>query len=146
MTIQEYISKIDVLQNNTSAFFEDAVLELCIRKLQMNCIEFSFTLNDVFRKSDYQQINLNTDLLKQLADYLGLLFINEQESGNVCFANDVEVRPEFKQSIRLIDLLDYIYAFLHSSFYKKSQKIIMPSDTGFFWKMVQIGSGFRIKA
>lgn len=143
MTTQEYLNKIEVLQNDKNASFDNANLEFCIQKMQQNRIELSFTFDDLFRKSDSPIVTLNYDLLKQLASYLGLSYVDEQESGNVCFAESPEVRPEFRLSFRTIDFLDYSYAFMHSSFYKESQKIIISPDVHLFWEMIRIGAGFR---
>lgn len=97
--------------------------------------------------------NLNPEIVKQIADGLGLTFTNEKETeSNVCFANSDELRPEFKQSFAPIDLLDYIYAVLHSPTYREKYKeflkidfprIPAPQDPGKFWKLVKLGSQLR---
>ncbi|MCV2487196.1 hypothetical protein OD917_19845 [Flavobacterium sp. SH_e] len=138
MTIQEYFSKIEALQNNKNTFSANADLKLYIQKIQQNCIESSFMINSLFQES-----TVNNTIIAKFSDHLKLLFLDEQESGNVCFANSDEIRSEYRQSFKLIDLLDYIYAFGHSSFYHKSQKIIITNETEVFWKLVKIGSTFR---
>lgn len=97
--------------------------------------------------------NLNPDIVKQIADGLGITFTNEKETAsNVCFANSDEVRPEFKQSFAPIDLLDYIYAVLHSPTYREKYKeflkidfprVPVPTDADKFWKLVNLGSELR---
>lgn len=73
--------------------------------------------------------NLNPEIVKQIEDRLGLTFTNEKEiEGEVCFANSDEVRPEFKQSFAPIDLLDYIYAVLHSPRYREKYKEFLKID------------------
>ncbi|MFB9109845.1 hypothetical protein [Flavobacterium gyeonganense] len=72
-----------------------------------------------------------------------MLFSSEKEAGNVCFANSIELRPEFRQNFTAVELLDYVYAFAHSSFYKKSKKITMTSEADIFWKMVKIALCLR---
>lgn len=97
--------------------------------------------------------NLNSEIVKQIADVLGLTFTNEKETeSNVCFANSNEVRPEFKQSFAPIDLLDYIYAVLHSPTYREKYKEFLkidfprvpyPTDAKTFWQLVKLGGKLR---
>ena len=97
--------------------------------------------------------NLNPIIVEQIALGLGLAFTNEKEaSGNVCFANSEELRPEFMQSFAPIDLLDYIYAVLHSPTYREKYKEFLkidfprvpyPTDSQTFWKLVTLGSELR---
>lgn len=145
MTIQGYLDKIEVLQNekNKIVYSDNADLELYIQKIKNETTELSFTLTEIFQKSNSKTTIINKDVLKRFSNHLGLLFLEEQESGNVCFANSDEVRSEYKQSFKLIDVLNYIYAFAHSSAFKESQKIIITSETDLFWKLAKIGSGLR---
>ncbi|MGI8637364.1 MAG: type ISP restriction/modification enzyme [Segetibacter sp.] len=68
------------------------------------------------------------------------------------FANSAEVRPEYKLTFAPIDLLDYIYAVLHSPTYREKYKeflkidfprIPFPKDAKFFWQLVQLGGELR---
>jgi predicted helicase len=97
--------------------------------------------------------NLNQKILDQIATGLGLTFTPEKETeGKVCFANSPEIRPEFKQTFAPIDLLDYIYAVLHSPSYREKYKeflkidfprIPYPTDAEIFWKLVAFGGELR---
>jgi predicted helicase len=97
--------------------------------------------------------NLNPEIVKQIADGLGLTFTNEKETeSEVCLANSDEVRSEFKQSFAPIDLLDYIYAVLHSPTYREKYKEFLkidfprvpaPPEKDTFWKLVKLGSELR---
>ncbi|WP_338840805.1 hypothetical protein [Flavobacterium ginsenosidimutans] len=138
MTIHEYFSKIEALQDNKNTFSANADLEFYIQKIQQDCTESSFMLHSLFQKS-----TINNTIITKFSDHLKLLFLDEQESGNVCFVNSDEIRPEYRQSFKLIDLLDYIYALGHSSFYQKFQKIIITNEAEVFWKLVKIGSNLR---
>ena len=72
---------------------------------------------------------LNPTIVKQIGEGLGLAFTNEKEKeGEVCFANSEELRPAFKQSFAPIDLLDYIYAVLHSPSYREKYKEFLKID------------------
>lgn len=67
--------------------------------------------------------NLEPEIANEIAKKLGLTFVVENKNGNVCFANNKdELRDEFKQIFELIDILDYIYAVLHSSIYRGKYK------------------------
>ena len=72
--------------------------------------------------------------------------------GEVCFANSPEVRPEFRQTFAPIDILDYIYAVLHSPTYREKYKEFLkidfprvpyPKDAATFWKLVALGGELR---
>ncbi|MDI5951241.1 type ISP restriction/modification enzyme [Flavobacterium yafengii] len=97
--------------------------------------------------------NINPTIIKQIADGLRMTFTYEKETeSNVCFANSDEVRPEFRQSFAPIDLLDYIYAVLHSPTYREKYKEFLkidfprvpaPTDADQFWKLVRLGGELR---
>jgi predicted helicase len=97
--------------------------------------------------------NLNPEIVAKIAMQLGLTFAPEKEpEGNVCMANNDEVRPEFRQHFAPIDILDYIYAVLHSPSYREKYKeflkidfpkIPYPKDSKTFWELVELGSQIR---
>jgi predicted helicase len=82
--------------------------------------------------------NLNSEIVKQIADKLGLTFTNEKETTKGTFAP--------------IDILDYIYGVLHSPTYREKYKDFLkidfprvpyPKDQDTFWKLVKLGSEIR---
>ena len=82
--------------------------------------------------------NLNQDIVYQIADKLDLTFINEKEHSENTFAP--------------IDILDYIYAVLHSPTYRDKYKEFLkidfprvpyPKDQNTFWQLVKLGSQIR---
>jgi hypothetical protein len=97
--------------------------------------------------------NLNPEIIKEIEKRLGLTFTPEPESGNLCFIhNNDELRDEFKQTFAPIDLLDYIYAVLHSPNYREKYKEFLkidfprvpyPEDADMFWKLVKLGGQIR---
>ena len=97
--------------------------------------------------------NLNMEIVNQLAEKLSLTFVPEKEpEGNVCFVNNAEVRPDFKTTLAPIDILDYIYAVLHSPTYREKYKEFLkidfprvpyPNDVETFWKLVELGGEIR---
>lgn len=97
--------------------------------------------------------NLNEEIVQEFARKLQLTFVPEKETeGEVCFAGSSELKPEFRQSFAPIDLLDYIYAVLHSPAYREKYKEFMKinfprvpysEDAVTFWKLVSMGSELR---
>lgn len=97
--------------------------------------------------------NLNAAIVQQIASKLGLLFVHEKETeGNVCMADGQEIRPEYRPTFAPIDLLDYIYAVLHSPTYRETYKEFLksdfprvpyPKDAATFWALVALGCQLR---
>ncbi len=82
--------------------------------------------------------NLKTETVKKIADKLCLTFTNEKE--------------ETKNTFAPADILDYIYAVLHSPVYRKKYKeflkidfprIPYPKDAKTFWQLVRFGGELR---
>jgi len=82
--------------------------------------------------------NLNMEIVNHIAMGLGLTFTNEKEENPTTFAP--------------IDLLDYIYAVLHSPTYREKYKEFLktdfprvpaPLDHVTFWKLVKLGGEIR---
>ena len=82
--------------------------------------------------------NLNTEILKKIVKKVGLTFTNEKEITKDTFAP--------------IDILDYIYAVLHSPAYREKYKeflkidfprIPYPKDANTFWQLVKLGGQIR---
>jgi hypothetical protein len=86
-----------------------------------------------------RQPNLNPDILEQIAAKLGLTFVPEQPAQ----ANNETFAP--------IDLLDYIYAVLHSPNYRETYKEFLKTDfprvpypnPETFWQLVKLGGELR---
>jgi len=82
--------------------------------------------------------NLNSEIVNQLAEKLGLIFTCEKELTENTFAP--------------IDILDYIYAVLHSPTYREKYKEFLkidfprvpyPKDVETFWQLVKLGGEIR---
>lgn len=87
--------------------------------------------------------NLNAEIVKQIADKLELTFTNEKDISNSS-ASESTFAP--------IDILDYIYAVLHSPTYREKYKEFLkidfprvpyPKDAKTFWKLVKLGGEIR---
>lgn len=91
--------------------------------------------------------------IKKIEDYLKLTFLYEKdEDSYVCMANNPEVRDEYKDIFDLKDLVNYIYAVIHSPSnlekYKDLSKVNFfeiryPNDVKGFWKLVDLGAKLR---
>jgi hypothetical protein len=135
----------------------DVQLNYLVEEILLNSNKCYFNLSDFFREqSEYiQKISdkdkkLNNHSIKQIEDHLNLTFVSDNDTmGNVCFANSNEMRPEFRQTFTIIDVLDYCYAILHSETFdefSRNEDIGIPitSDSKIFWKLVEIGKKIRI--
>jgi predicted helicase len=85
-----------------------------------------------------RQPNLNTEIVNQLALKIGLTFTNEKQNTENTFAP--------------IDIVDYIYAVLHSPTYREKYKEFLkidfprvpyPKDKETFWQLANLGSQIR---
>lgn len=95
------------------------------------------------------QLLIKSTVVHLLAKHLDLAFIPEiNPQGNVCMAENPEVRPEFRHSISNVHLRNYLCAILHSSKYKTERKTLLqfdfslfyfPGNTEDFWKLVSHG-------
>jgi predicted helicase len=82
--------------------------------------------------------NLNSEIVNQIANNLNLTFTNEKETTENTFAP--------------IDILDYIYAVLHSPTYREKYKEFLkidfprvpyPKEVNTFWQLVKLGGEIR---
>lgn len=82
--------------------------------------------------------NLNHEIVRRISEYLGLKFNNEKEATTKSFAP--------------IDILDYLYAILHSPEYRNKYReflkidfprIPYPKDRKIFWALVKLGGELR---
>jgi predicted helicase len=89
-------------------------------------------------KTEKRIPNLKAEIVNKIAKDLGLKFTNEKEINESSFAP--------------IDILDYIYAVLHSPKYREKYKeflkidfpkIPYPKETKTFWELVELGSEIR---
>jgi len=91
--------------------------------------------------------NLNPAIVKQIAEKLGLTFVPEK--------NVLPLNPPPKgeaNTFAPIDILDYIYAVLHSPTYREKYKEFLkidfprvpyPKDAATFWALVKLGGEIR---
>jgi len=139
-------------------FVSDSITDKSLTSSLDNANVFPLYL---YPKNEQQEIdqtnkrtpNLNIEIVNQIATKLNLTFTNEKETeGEVCFANNPELRPEFRTTFAPIDILDYIYAVLHSPAYREKYKEFLkidfprvpyPKDAETFWQLVKLGGELR---
>ena len=89
-------------------------------------------------QSKERKPNLNLEIVNQITENIGLTFTNEKDINKDTFAP--------------IDILDYIYAILHSPTYRKKYneflkidfpRVPYPEDQDTFWKLVKLGGEIR---
>ena len=89
-------------------------------------------------KSEERTPNLNIKIVNQIEEKIGLSFTIEKESTKGTFSP--------------IDILDYIYAVLHSPTYREKYKEFLkidfprvpyPKDKDTFWKLIKLGGKIR---
>jgi len=87
--------------------------------------------------------NLNLDIVNEIAEKIGLVFVADHE-----MLKHVQHDKYFTP----LDILDYIYAVLHSPTYRETYKEFLkidfprvpyPKDKKTFWKLVQLGGEIR---
>lgn len=92
----------------------------------------------IIEQTTERQPNLNAEIVNQLALKIGLTFTNEKQNTENTFAP--------------VDIVDYIYAVLHSPIYREKYKeflktdfpkIPYPKNADTFWQLVKLGGEIR---
>jgi predicted helicase len=127
-------------------FITNTLSDKCSVSLQTKEATYHFPLylypdtngQQTFGQTAERAPNLNPEIVNQIADKLGLTFTNEKKTTENIFAP--------------IDILDYIYAVLHSPTYREKYKeflridfprIHYPKDKDTFWRLVKLGGEIR---
>ncbi|MCK4980158.1 MAG: N-6 DNA methylase, partial [Candidatus Delongbacteria bacterium] len=117
--------------------------EVCTVSLQTKETGYAFPLylypdSEDELENQERTPNFNLEIVDQLAKKIDLAFTNEKE--------------ETKNTFAPIDILDYIYAVLHSPSYREKYKeflkidfprVPFPKDKDTFWKLVKLGGEIR---
>lgn len=92
------------------------------------------------------------EVLVTIEKIIGIPFIAELYfEGSVCFANNDEVRSEFRQTFNVSDIIDYVNAIVYKS-QKIEESVFLediafripyPTDSSFFWEQVATGKKIR---
>jgi len=130
--------------NYQHCFISNLISESCYVSNKTSEITSLFPLylytnqeDDIFSE-EKRTPNLNLDIIDEIVKKLELTFANEKETTKNTFAP--------------IDILDYIYAVLHSLAYRDKYKEFLkidfprvpyPKDQTTFWQLVKLGSEIR---
>ncbi len=132
--------------NYVHAFISDKIIESSYVSNRTSEITSTFPLY-LYPQTNFQQTidqgakrtpNLESEIVKQIAESLGLKFTIEKDTTLDTFAP--------------IDILDYLYAVLHSPTYREKYKEFLkidfprvpyPSNQDTFWKLVKLGGEIR---
>lgn len=139
MNLRNIIKEINILIQTNS------------EKLQWFLNEYYATLktsNSIINSSG--KFEFTPETFHKIADVLALTFNNENENeSNVCFANNKDLRYEFKDSFSAEDVLNCLYAVLNLEVENSTidliaiQKIVKsnqkPEIQKTFWELVEIG-------
>ena len=103
---------------------------------------YIYTDDNEFTKTE-RIPNLNKDIVNQIAEGLGLSFVADHE---------ILKQVQHDKYFSPLDLLDYIYAVLHSPTYRDTYKEFLkidfprvpyPTNTDTFWQLVELGGELR---
>ncbi len=145
------LSFISSRQNSTfdyqHVFISKYLVDINSISLQTKEISYAFPLYlypEKESKTTSRTPNLNSEIVHKIASGLGLKFTNEK---------DASVNSADSGTFAPIDILDYIYAVLHSPTYREKYKEFLkidfprvpyPKDKETFWKLVKLGGELRL--
>ena len=144
MTLEHYI------QNSNEAYKKGLVLN-GISAINLEELKDSIIADVAAEKSGgtKEVSRLSVELIKQITLKFGLSFVSKDRIGNLCFAsNKEELRDEFVQNFSPTDILDYLYAVLHASKYRKGnneslKRIPYPTCLSGFRALILLGRQLR---
>lgn len=131
-----------VRRSRSGSFITPFIVENKVDKCIISTLDNANIFPLYLYKTEFNKIkkipNLNPDIIKEIAKKLKLTFTPEKENDTATFAP--------------IDILDYIYAVLHSPTYREKYKEFLkidfprvpyPKDSGTFWALVDLGLQIR---
>ncbi len=159
------ISLISCRQQSTfdfqHIFISRLISEMCCISAQTKETGYIFPLY-LYPETAHQQSteetshripNLNNTLIKKIAKKLGLTFTDEKQttSGIQTHEFGLQLGRNDNNTFAPIDILDYIYAVLHSPNYRETYKEFLKTDfprvpypdINNFWQLVELGSELR---
>ncbi|MEN9909649.1 MAG: hypothetical protein RLZZ540_2798 [Bacteroidota bacterium] len=94
---------------------------------------------------------MKTAILKTIEKIIETPFVEDEfELGSVCFANDEDLRADFKLHFTIYDVVNYVYGVINQLYWKENEKIEIsllkipyPANSSSFWKYSSIGKKFR---
>lgn len=136
-----FISKTPLGQHKIATPYDGSYCSVLYSYNSNNSNQLSLEQNEV------RKPNLDTAIVQKIADAIGLPFVSEKVAGSAGFQN-----PPNLHNFAPIDILDYIYAVLHSPTYRETYKEFLkidfprvpyPKDAATFWQLVALGGEIR---
>ncbi len=146
-TLLTFYQKIEKTTDNEVKLFEEnrsiyeeakATFEKLKKQFESYEQPKNSSTEEIFEVDETRKPNLNLLIINQIAKNLDIVFTNEKENMLNTFAP--------------IDVLDYIYAVLHSFDYREKYKEFLkidfpnvpyPKDKNMFWELVKLGKKIR---
>lgn len=146
---KDNLGLIHLRQNNFNEEFVILVTNVMTEKGSLVCgnyyISPLYLYPETTLEGDSVRIpNLNMEIVEKIGENLGLYFAPERPD----YSQQTEETNQFYPE----DILDYIYAVLHSSSYREKYKEFLkidfprvpyPKDAKSFWKLVELGREIR---
>lgn len=146
---KDNLGLIHLRQNNFNEEFVTLVTNVMTEKGSLVCgnyyISPLYLYPETTLEGDSVRIpNLNMEIVEKIGENLGLYFAPERPD----YSQQTEETNQFYPE----DILDYIYAVLHSSSYREKYKEFLkidfprvpyPKDAKSFWKLVELGREIR---
>lgn len=130
-------------------FITKLPVERCSVSLQTGEVSYVFPLYlypETTLEGDAKRIpNLNMEIVEKIAEQINHVFVPDS---NIL----VDLMPPYDGTLYPEDILDYIYAVLHSPSYREKYKEFLkidfprvpyPKDAESFWKLVELGREIR---
>lgn len=110
---------------------------------------------DNFQTPSKNNFDITPEIIEKFETLIKLPFVEEEEKediSNVCFANSLEVRDDFKNSFSTADVLYYAYAIFYASAgLEKFENlddgetfdVLYPKDLDMFWQVTELAKRLR---
>jgi len=135
------------------SFITNTIVERCSVSLQTGEVSYVFPLylysdSAWLMSTEQRKPNLNMEIVNQIADKLALRFTHEKDVST----SSTSTSSTSEGTLAPIDILDYIYAVLHSPTYREKYKEFLkidfprvpyPKDAKTFWQLVNFGGELR---
>ena len=93
----------------------------------------------MYKKQDLFSLKVSPAFLNNMGEQLNLNYLEgDSLDGNICFANNSDVRPEFRTNFSKLDIVRYVSSFLtKTTFSLEKEKIPFPKNSAAFWNIVK---------
>ena len=107
--------------------------------LSLQEIFIAHSKNHIYKKQDLSSLKVSPSFLNNMAEQLNLNYLEgDPLDGNICFANNSEVRPEFRTNFSKLDIVCYVSSFLtKTTFSLENEKIPFPKNAAAFWDIIK---------